>query len=140
MTIKAQGSGLKTALATITTLKAVYAPHERKGSYSEFPCAVINVGPVDYPENVYNNRAHTIFKVAILLASLDLPTKFNDIIDYYENTGTESVRAAIVADVTLSGACDRAWVRSASGDSWITVGGVLYLGVEFEVEVLSSYA
>jgi len=139
-TIKAQGQALKTALEAITTLKAVYSPDIRKGKYSVFPCAVINVGKRTYPEDGkmgvdWFPSNYVTFKVAVLLANTDIPTKFNEIIDFYESEGDESVRAAVMTDPTLGGTCARAWVVSSSGDSWVSVGGILYLAAEFEIEV-----
>jgi hypothetical protein len=50
--------------------------------------------------------------------------------------GENSVKAAIEADRTLGGAADTCRVTSMRNYQQVSVGETVYLGVEFEVEVV----
>jgi hypothetical protein len=51
--------------------------------------------------------------------------------------GDESVKAAIESDRTLGGAADTCRVTSMRNYQQISIGETVYLGVEFEVEVVA---
>jgi len=134
MTIKTIGQGIKTRLETISDLRAVYAPNELKDSYNAFPCAIIwPTRPIYHA--TFDNYVDLTFRVTILFSKEDAPTAFNKLINYQEESGDQSVLAAIEADRTLDGTASDCMVSRNEGATATTIAGHIYLSTEFEVLV-----
>lgn len=130
------GTGLKTRLATITSLNQVFSPSEIPDSINAFPCAIILPGKSDYDPTLSEAaNVDVTFRILILLGKPDQPSALNTIIEYADPTGTNSVRAAIHADMTLGGNADTCQVISNSGAGYTVWGGIIYLSTEFEIKV-----
>ncbi len=134
MTIETMGTGLDARLATITSLKQVFAPNELPDTINSLPCALILQQGTEYDQTA-GGSWDTIFRVIILVIKNDTPSAMDKIIPYTEATGTDSVRAAINADRTLGGAASSCQVRNNSGMGMVTWGGHNYLGTEYEIIV-----
>ena len=136
MGMKAAGTGLKTRLATITSIKQIFSPSEIPDSVNAFPCAIILPGKTNYDSSFQDSTSGDItFRILILLGKPDMPSALNSILDYTDPTGTDSVRAAIHADGTLGGNADACQVISNSGAGYTVWGGIIYLSTEFVISV-----
>ena len=135
MSIEAIGSGIKTRLATITSLRRVYALNELPESINEFPCAVVMHTGTQYGVTMGGACDQHDFTVKVFVTNQDQPSAFNRILDYLTRTGSDSVVAAIRADTTLNGSASDVTVMSNAGQGVITWGGTQYLGTEFTLEV-----
>ncbi|AII58740.1 hypothetical protein ASJ33_05635 [Dehalococcoides mccartyi] len=136
MSVEIIGNGLKTRLQTITALKAVFSCSEIPQSVNSFPTALIFHTGTEYDQTmgVTNMQLHH-FKVKICTQTADQSSGLNALLDFAENTGDNSVKATVDGDVTLSGKCDTARVIRNSGQGTFSMGGHVYLGTEFEIEV-----
>lgn len=130
------GDGLKTRLATITSLNQIFSPSEIPDSINAFPCAIILPGKSDYDPTLSEAaNVDVALRILILLGKPDQPSALNTIIEYADPTGTNSVRAAIHADMTLGGNADTCQVINNSGAGYTVWGGIIYLSTEFEIKV-----
>ena len=134
MGIEAIGDGIKVRLNTIAGLR-VYAPKELEDTL-ELPCALILPGESIYA-TAYDRSADLMFRIVICVAKQDTPSAFNDILDYIEAVGAESVFAAIDADLTLNGSCDTCKLQRNLGVGSTVWSGIGYLSTEFELAVWS---
>lgn len=132
MGVKSVGNGIKTRLENISGLR-VFAPNELPDSVNQLPCALIQHVGTDYDQSMGGLQHHT-FKVKVLVTRQDMPSALNSILDYVENTGSESIREQIENDVTLDSSADTSMVRSNTGQGGFVWGGIAYLGTEFEIE------
>jgi len=134
MGIEAIGDGIKVRLNTIAGLR-VYAPKELPDTL-ELPCALILPGVSEYAI-AYDRDYGLTFRIVICIAKQDTPSAFNDILDYIEAVGAESVFAAIDADRTLNTSCDTCKLLRNLGVGSTAWGGIGYLSTEFELAVWS---
>lgn len=134
MGIEAIGDGIKVNLNTIVGLR-VYAPKELPDTL-ELPCALILPGVSEYA-TAYDQSADLTYRIVICIAKQDTPSAFNDILDYIEAVGAESVFAAINADLTLNASCDTCKLQRNLGVGSTVWGGIGYLSTEFELAVWS---
>ena len=134
MGIEAIGDGIKTRLVTIVGLR-VYAPKELPNKV-ELPCALILLGPSDYA-TTYDPDYDCVFRIVLCLAKQDTPSAFNDILNYIEPAGAQSVFAAIDADKTLAASCSSCKLARNMGVGSTPWGGIVYLSTEFELQVWS---
>jgi len=135
MSIEAIGSGIKTRIATITSIQRVYAPNELPEAINEFPCAVVMHTGTEYGVTMGGATDQHDFSIKIFVTNQDQPSAFNRILDFLTRTGSDSVVAAIRADATLNGSASDVTVLTNAGQGVITWGGVQYLGTEFTLEV-----
>jgi len=134
MSTETIGIGIQTRLKTISALKRVYAPNELPDSPNAFPCALILQGETKYDAD-FSDSYDITFRVIILITKQNLPTALNRIIDFTENTGSSSVRAAINGDNTLDSTADDSQVVSNTGMGSTTWGRQVYVSTEFEIRV-----
>jgi hypothetical protein len=132
--IEAIGDGIKTNLSTISGLR-VYAPKELEDSL-ELPCALILLGINDYA-TTFDGAYDCTFRIIICVTKQDSPSAFNDILDYIEPTGSDSIFAAIDADNTLDSSCSASKLARNLGIGSTVWGGIVYLSTEFELQVWS---
>jgi len=130
------GDGIKTRLATISALKAVYAPKELRDTYNSFPCAIIMPGETNYDQTFTATGTYiSRFRIIVLISKGDTPSALNKLMDYMEPTGTNSIKAAIYGDSTLNGSADDCELDRNLGYGIMTFGRVTYLSTEFDLVV-----
>jgi hypothetical protein len=98
------------------------------------PVAMVYPDTIEFDLNA--NRGADTFNVivSVLVGRADDRTAQLRLDSYI--SGPDSVKAAIESDRTLGGACDTCRVTSMRNYQQVAVGDVVYLGVEFEVEVV----
>tara|TARA_Y100000310_G_scaffold345852_1_gene471411 strand:+ start:14773 stop:15189 length:417 start_codon:yes stop_codon:yes gene_type:complete len=134
VTIEAMGTGLKTRLATITQLTDnVWAPNEIGESIPKLPWGIIFQGETTYNES-FSNAIIVNFRILIVFGKAHQKSAINQLLDYTERTGNDSVYTAISGDSTLGGAADFTQTISNSGAGTITWGNQAYLSTEFIVQ------
>ncbi len=132
MGIEAIGLGIKVRLNTIAGLR-VYAPSELPDTL-ELPCALILPGVSEYAA-AFDLHYDLTYRIVICIAKQDTPSAFNEILDYIEAVGAESVFAAIHADRTLNGSADTCKLTRNLGVGSMAWGGIVYLSTEFELSI-----
>lgn len=134
MGLESIGDGIKARLATISALKAVYAPKELRDTYNSFPCAIIMPGPTDYDQTfagAYTSR----WRIIVMISKQDTPSALNKLMNYMEPTGTNSIKAALYGDSTLNSSADDCELDRNLGYGVMTFGGINYLSTEFDLVV-----
>ncbi len=136
MDLSAIRDGLKTRLATITSL--ANRCHDVWPDSVNVPAALVKPVSLEFHESFGDATVGT-FEVVLLAAALDQGfARGQDTLDAYLNeTGTSSVKAAIEGDKTLGGTVDDCTVLRWHDYGQIVVNGVSYLGVIFDVEVIT---
>jgi hypothetical protein len=128
--ISAIRQGIADNLATISGLRVsatmLDAPRP--------PVAMVYPDTIEYDLNANRGADTFTFIVYVLVGRADDRTAQNRLDGYV--VGPDSVKAAIESDRTLGGAADTCRVASMRNYQQITVGDIVYLGVEFEVEVV----
>ena len=137
MGLKTIGAGIKDRLATIASLNHVYAPDELPGAINEFPCVLIMPGETTY-RVTFGGESDYLFRIIVLLTSQDQPSALSNILDYLEESGTDSIKAAIEGDPTLGGVADDSTITRNLGLGATTWAGHTYLSTEFELKVLGG--
>jgi len=99
------------------------------------PVAMVLPDRVDYDLNANRGADTFIFQISLLVGRAD-ERSAQDKMDTYV-VGTNSVKAAVEADRTLGGIADTCRVTEMRNYAQVTVGEVVYLGLEFEVEVIA---
>ena len=138
MGIEAIGTAIATAISGISSIEGAYGPAALRQIIPTTPWGLVLQGPVEYHATFDNSTetygAYSVgFRVIILLGKEDQPTVLNNLIDYIETSGNDSVIAAIEADHTLGGACDFCVVTGASDPGFTEWGGAKYYSVEFDL-------
>jgi len=132
------GNGIKTQLQTIIALKRVYAPNELSDTYNSFPCAIIMPGETNYDQTFGQPTGAAYFsrwRIIVLMSKQDTPSALNRLMNYMEPTGTNSIKAAIYRDCTLSGSADDCELDRNLGYGVMVFGGITYLSTEFDLIV-----
>ncbi|MAH46918.1 hypothetical protein CMI37_13895 [Candidatus Pacearchaeota archaeon] len=132
MTIEAAATGLHARLETISALKKVYDAKELPNSIPVFPSAIILMGTTDYYKT-FTNKLDVVFRVIIVVGGVDNPAAANELLDFKEISGDDSVVAAVEGDSTLGGNADDAVVKSNSGLGTTQWGRHNLISTEFEV-------
>lgn len=99
------------------------------------PVAMVLPDRIDYDLNANRGADTFTFTVSLLVGRAD-ERSAQDKMDGYI-VGPKSVKAAIEADRTLGGAANTCRVTEMRNYGQVPVGESLYLGVEFEVEVVA---
>jgi len=99
------------------------------------PVAMVLPERVDYDLNANRGADTFFFLISLLVGRADDRAAQRNIDTYI--VGTDSVKAAIEADRTLGGVANTARVTEMRNYGQVSVGDVVYLGVEFEVEVVA---
>ena len=99
------------------------------------PVAMVLPDGIDYDLNANRGADTFTFIVSLLVGRADDRAAQRNI-DVYV-VGPNSVKAAIEQDRTLGGAANTCRVTQMRNYGQVSVGDVVYLGVEFEVEVVA---
>jgi len=90
---------------------------------------------IDFDLNANRGADTFTFIVYVLVGRADDRTAQNRLDGYV--VGESSVKAAIEADRTLGGAANTCRVTTMRNYQQVSIGETVYLGVEFEVEVVA---
>ena len=132
-TIYAMRQGLATNLGTISGLRT--AP-EIPDSPNP-PMAVVNLDNIDYHQAMQNGLTRYNFTVTVVVgraAEREMQRKLDA---YCQPTGSQSVKAAIESNRTLSGEVYDVVVTGSSSIGSITINDQTYLAAEFTVTVFA---
>lgn len=99
------------------------------------PVAMVLPDGVDYDLNARRGADTFTFIVSLLVGRADDRAAQRNIDVFI--VGPDSVKAAIESDRTLGGAANTCRVTQMRNYGQVSVGDVVYLGVEFEVEVIA---
>lgn len=131
MTPSAVRDGLKTALQTITSLRHYY---DTIPDSINTPAAVVGQLEIEWDASMVRGSDRGLVDV-LIFASRMSERSGQDLLDgYLAGSGAASVKTAIEADPTLSGAVDTTRVIRATPIA-TNIAGVEYLGYRYEVEV-----
>ena len=137
MGVESIGSGIKTRLATISALKAVYAPNELRDTYNSFPCAIIMPGETNFDQS-FDGAYTSRWRIIVLISKQDTPSALNKLMNYMEPTGTNSIKAALYGDRTLNSSADDCELDRNLGYGTMIFGGITYLSTEFDLVVYAG--
>jgi hypothetical protein len=99
------------------------------------PVAMVYPDTIEFDLNANRGADTYTFIIYVLVGRADDRTAQLRLDGYV--VGDESVKAAIESDRTLGGAADTCRVTSMRNYQQISIGETVYLGVEFEVEVVA---
>jgi len=121
-------------LANITSLSVYnYVPDS-----VEPPTAVVGVmDRVEYDATMQRGVDKYEIPVYLYISRVDAQDSQNTLDSYLISSGSNSVKAQIESDVTLSGEAQSVRVLSASNYGVYNINNIDYLGVEFIIEVLA---
>ena len=127
-------SGLSTRLATISGLSVYsYVPDS-----IEPPTAVVGVmSSVDYDSTM--SRGSDLYEIPLYLyvSRVDAELSQDSLDEFLAGSGSKSIKQAIEGDSTLGGVVSSARVVEASNYGVYTINSIDYLGVEFNVEIIT---
>jgi hypothetical protein len=129
-TVSGIRGGIATNLSTISGLRVsatmLDAPRP--------PVAMVYPDSIEFDLNANRGADTFLFIVSVLVGRADDRAAQNRLDSFV--AGPLSVKAAIESDRTLGGAADTCRVTSMRNYQQVAVGETVYLGVEFEVEVV----
>jgi len=99
------------------------------------PQAVILPDRIEYDLDMSRGADTFFFLVTVIVGRADDRAAQNNLDRFV--SGTDSIKAAIEADMTLGGVVNFARVTEMTNYRQINVGDTIYLGAEFEVEVVA---
>lgn len=99
------------------------------------PVAMVLPDRIEYDLNGSRGADTFYFTVSLLVGRADDRAAQRNIDEFV--VGPNSVKAAIEADRTLGGTADTCRVTEMRNYGQVSIGDVVYLGVEFEVEVVA---
>jgi len=99
------------------------------------PVAMVFPDSIEFDLNANRGADTFTFVVSVLVGRADDRTAQNRADSFV--VGPSSVKTAIESDRTLGGAADTCRVTSMRNYSQVSIGETLYLGVDFEVEVVA---
>jgi hypothetical protein len=122
-------SNLAATLTNVSGLRSVaYIP-----SKIEPPTAMVSVGAGRYDDD-FAGSVTVEMGVLVLVARADDRNAQARLDRYLSPTGTYSIKAAVDADPTLSGAASSVTVIGWNDPAEFELAGTSYLGIEFTVE------
>jgi len=127
-------SGLGTRLETISSLLVYdYVPDS-----IEPPCAIVGtLSSLEY-DNTFSRGSDTYtIPIQLYVSRVDAEDSQDTLDGYLAGSGSSSIKFAIEGDTTLGGAVSSARVVEASNYGVYTINSIEYLGVEFEIEVIT---
>ncbi len=127
------GSGIKTRLETISSIRRVFAPSELPDSINQFPTALIIPGETTY-DTAFDRNSGFTFRILLVFTKQDQPSVLANMLDYIEISGSDSVVAAINGDSTLNSSADDSRIISNKGLGTTVWGGITYLSTEWELQ------
>lgn len=99
------------------------------------PMAVVQPQQIEYDLNAQNGLHLYTFTVTVFVVKADDRAAQLKVDPYVAPTGSGSVKAALEADRTLGGVVNTLRVTNVNNYSSADANDVLYLAVDFEVEV-----
>ena len=99
------------------------------------PQAVILPDRIEYDLDMGRGADTFFFLVTVIVGRADDRAAQNNLDRFV--SGSDSIKAAIEADMTLGGVVNFARVTEMTNYRQINVGDTIYLGAEFEVEVVA---
>ena len=132
MGLESIGNGIKTRLETISALKRVYAPNELEDSYNSFPVAIIMPGETNF-DTTFDGGYNSRWRIIVMISKQDTPSALNELMNYMEPTGTNSIKAALYGDRTLNSSADDCELDRNLGYGVMVFGGITYLSTEFDL-------
>ena len=130
MNLTSVRAGITSALETIDNLRI----YEWIPSTIQPPAAVVSLGTGQYDADLDNGMIVN-YGVLVMLTRAD-DQNSQQRLDDFLGQDTNSIFHAIDTNPTLSGSCDSARVTSWTNPGTFTIGGIEYLGVEVNLEVL----
>jgi len=130
MNLASVRAGIKTALQGVSDLRI----YEWIPSQLSPPAAVVSLGTGQYDAD-FNDGMSVNYGVLVMLTRAD-DQHGQERLDAFLGQGVNSVFYVIDANPTLSASCDSARVTSWNNPGTFTIGGIEYLGVEVNIEVL----
>lgn len=123
-------AGITNALQNIENLRI----YEWVPSQVSPPAAVVSLGIGQYDADLDNGMIVN-YGVLVMLTRAD-DQKGQARLDEFLGQGTNSIFNVIDSDPTLTDSCDSCRVTSWDNPGTFTIGGIEYLGVEVNLEVL----
>jgi hypothetical protein len=130
MNLASVRTGITSALGTVSNLRI----YEWIPSTIQPPAAVVSLGTGTYDSDLDNGMIVN-YGVLVMLTRAD-DQLGQQRLDDFLGQGTDSIYYAIDTNPTLSGSCDSSRVTSWNNPGTFTIGGIEYLGVEVNIEVL----
>jgi hypothetical protein len=130
MNLASVRAGITHALESINNLRI----YEWIPSTIQPPAAVVSLGTGQYDADLDNGMVVN-YGVLVMLTRAD-DQNSQQRLDEFLGQDTDSIYYAIDTNPTLSGSCDSARVTSWNNPGTFTIGGIEYLGVEVNLEVL----
>jgi len=134
MTLTAIKAAIVTALDTIDGLR-VYA--QAPEIINELPCAYVLPRGGVYDFDVGGDMTHKFEIVLLVRRAGDLKQAQEDVDSYLDATGTYSIKAAVDAAVLTSGTITVTGYRDYGGFEYPPGTGQIFLGVKFDVDVIT---
>lgn len=130
-TVSQVSEALRTALVAVPGLRVVeYIPDSLNP-----PMATVGVDTVNYHGAFRGGNPQYLFTVGLVVARSSDRMAQKRLDDYLSYEGNQSVRAAVEKDPTLGGCVQTCQVVTGGNITNINVNDVVYLSVEFAVEV-----
>lgn len=130
MNLASVRAGISDTLQNVNNLRI----YEWIPSTIQPPAAVVSLGTGQYDAD-FNEGMVVNYGVLVMLTRAD-DQLGQQRLDEFLGQGTDSVYYVIDANPTLSGSCDSARVTSWNNPGTFSIGGIEYLGVEVNIEVL----
>ena len=130
MNLTSVRAGITSALETIDNLRI----YEWIPSTIQPPAAVVSLGTGQYDADLDNGMIVN-YGVLVMLTRAD-DQNSQQRLDDFLGQDTNSIFHAIDTNPTLTGSCDSCRVTSWNNPGTFTIGGIEYLGVEVNLEVL----
>lgn len=130
-TVSQVSQALRTALQAVQGLRVVeYIPDSLNP-----PMATVGVDTVNYHGAFQGGNPTYLFTVSVVVARASDRIAQKRLDDYLSYDGANSIRAAIEADTSLCDTVQTCQVTSGGNITNINVQDVIYLAVDFNVEV-----
>jgi len=130
MNLASVRAGISDTLQNVNNLRI----YEWIPSTIQPPAAVVSLGTGQYDAD-FNEGMVVNYGVLVMLTRAD-DQLGQQRLDDFLGQGTDSVYYVVDANPTLNGSCDSARVTSWNNPGTFSIGGIEYLGVEVNIEVL----
>lgn len=130
MNLASVRAGISDTLQNVNNLRI----YEWIPSTIQPPAAVVSLGTGQYDAD-FNEGMVVNYGVLVMLTRAD-DQLGQQRLDDFLGQGTDSVYHVVDANPTLNGSCDSARVTSWNNPGTFSIGGIEYLGVEVNIEVL----
>lgn len=130
MNLASVRAGISDTLQNVNNLRI----YEWIPSTIQPPAAVVSLGTGQYDAD-FNEGMIVNYGVLVMLTRAD-DQLGQQRLDDFLGQGTDSVYHVVDANPTLNGSCDSARVTSWNNPGTFSIGGIEYLGVEVNIEVL----